>query len=337
MRWSQLVLAAVAIAVGIGLAHATLNRARPGRASGHGTPQPAAEEQDVRIFAGGIVEGARPEISLGFEISGRLRKVRVREGDPVQAGDVLAELETEDAELRLAEARAQLRLAVAERDNLLAASAPGRAAPLAADGAGSASSGQVAERRRPTTTPTGTATAGAELAIAEAKVTLAETGVERELRALAKASLRSPCDGVLLAAVPQAGELVGPADRELFTLVDTRQIRVRAFIEEFDALRVAEGQRATVTAVGAPNRPYAGIVQSCAPGMHPKSHPHFKPGELLDVRVREIAIELDDGAGLLIGLPVEVFIEPRQPSTAEIERREDGDEDDRIYRGLHGN
>lgn len=322
MRRSQLVLAAVAIAVGIGLAHATLNRARPGQASGRGTPQPAAQEREVRIFAAGVVEGARPEVSLGFETSGRLREVGVREGDWVHAGDVLAELETEDAELRLAEARAALRLAVAERDGLLAASAPGRAAPPETDAAASESPGPVVDRRRPATTRTAVVAAngGAALAIAEAQVTLAETGVERELRALAKASLRSPCDGVLLTVASQAGELVGPADRELFTLVDTRQIRVRAFVEEFDALRVAEGQRATVTAVGAPNRPYAGTVQSCAPGVHPKSHRHSKPGELLDVRVREIAIKLDDGSGLPIGLPVEVSIEPRRAATADAER-----------------
>jgi hypothetical protein len=49
---------------------------------------------------------------------------------------------------------------------------------------------------------------------------------------------------------------------------------------------------------------------------------HLKPGEMVDVRVREVLIELVDGSDLLIGLPVEVFIE-RGPAEAESANRPD--------------
>ena len=49
------------------------------------------------------------------------------------------------------------------------------------------------------------------------------------------------------------------------------------------------------------------------PYVAPKSQRHLKPGELIDIRVREVIIELADGADLLIGLPVDVFIEPGLP------------------------
>jgi hypothetical protein len=89
--------------------------------------------------------------------------------------------------------------------------------------------------------------------------------------------------------------------------------RVRAFVEELDAMDVATGQQATAIASGKADRAYHGVVLFCAPFVQPKSHRHLNPGERLDVRVREIMVELKDGGDLLTGLPVEVFIDPKIP------------------------
>jgi hypothetical protein len=48
--------------------------------------------------------------------------------------------------------------------------------------------------------------------------------------------------------------------------------------------------------------------------MQPKSHRHLNPSERLDVRVRKIVVELDDGADLLIGLPVEAAVNGKAPA-----------------------
>ena len=133
--------------------------------------------------------------------------------------------------------------------------------------------------------------------------------VKHERLMLGKVQLRSPIDGVILQASAEPGELVGPTDeRDLFTVVNRDQIRVRAFVEELDALNVTVGQRATIAVVGRTDRQYLGQVASCSPHVRPKFHRHLKPGERLDVRVREVVIDLTDGSDLLIGLPVEVFI-----------------------------
>jgi len=135
--------------------------------------------------------------------------------------------------------------------------------------------------------------------------------VRREQLALSKCRLRAPSDGLVLYSLPQAGEIVGPADeRSLFLLAARERTYVRAFVEELDAQRVAPGQRAVVTVSGQPGRKYPAIVRTCAPHVRQKSHRHLKPGERLDVRVREALLELDDGSDLLIGLPVEVLIQP---------------------------
>ena len=72
---------------------------------------------------------------------------------------------------------------------------------------------------------------------------------------------------------------------------------------------VLRGKR-VVTAAGQPDREYYGAVRTCSPYVGPKSHWHLKPTERLDVRVREVVIELEEGGDLLIGLPVEVFFQP---------------------------
>jgi multidrug efflux pump subunit AcrA (membrane-fusion protein) len=231
-----------------------------------------------RIFAGGTVEGAQREIPLRFEVAGRLKEIHVRAGDVVEKGSILAELDAELWELKFAEAGTLLKLARAERDRL------GRA-------------GNSAVRKE-------------ELTIADAKVALAEGTVRRERLMLDKTLLRAPTDGVVLRVQAEPGEMVGPEDnRDLFTLVNRSSTRVRACVEELDAMNVAVGQRTVVFADGKPDRQYAGIVFSCSPFVAPKVQRHLKPGEMVDVRVREVLIELADGSDLLIGLPVEVFIE----------------------------
>jgi multidrug efflux pump subunit AcrA (membrane-fusion protein) len=239
----------------------------------------ALVSEPSRIFAGGTVEGAQREIPLRFEVAGRLKELHVRAGDFVEKGSVLAELDAELWELKFAEAGTLLKLARAERDRLVRG-------------------GNSAVRKE-------------DLTIADAKVALAEGTVRRERLMLDKTLLRAPTDGIVLRVQAEPGEMVGPEDnRDLFTLVNRSSTRVRACVEELDAMNVAVGQKTVVIADGRPDRQYAGIVHSCSPFVSPKVQRHLKPGEMVDVRVREVMIVLADGSDLLIGLPVEVFIEP---------------------------
>lgn len=303
-------------------------------------------EQATRIFAGGIVEGTHRELSLRFEIPGRIKAVRVRQGETVKAGDLLAELETEIAELNLAEANVRLKIAVAERDQLVADAkrlarhlsrdvVPAAGEPVTNPGLQEPANRQGSAASRPNRSaaaiPLQHAAAQAESAqanltreeqiIAEGKIAVAEAAVRREQQLLNQRRLIAPIDGIVMRATLEPGELTGPTDEgALLTLVNRDKIHVRAFVEELDALRVSPGQHAVVAAAGDPDRPYRGIVRTCSPDVRPKSHRHLKAGERLDVRVREIVVELEEGAELLIGLPVDVFIEP-SPAPAAAGRR----------------
>ena len=71
--------------------------------------------EQVRSFTGSTEANA--EIALSFKVSGTLMRLRVRVGDAVKAGQLIAELEPSDYALREGEAKATRALRLAEQRN----------------------------------------------------------------------------------------------------------------------------------------------------------------------------------------------------------------------------
>jgi HlyD family secretion protein len=142
-------------------------------------------------------------------------------------------------------------------------------------------------------------------------VEAAELTLRKEQLLLEKTRLRAPIDGTIVECTLQPGQLTGPAESiACLRIVNRSKTRVRAWVEELDAMDVSPGMQALVIAAGSVERRYRGNVISCASYVEPKSQRHLNPGERVDVRVREIVVELKDGSDLLLGLPVELFIAP---------------------------
>jgi multidrug resistance efflux pump len=72
------------------------------------SPAPTAAPVAVTILADGLVQTARPVMPLAFESSGTLREVFVEVGDVVESGQLLAELNNTDQEVRYMQARREL-------------------------------------------------------------------------------------------------------------------------------------------------------------------------------------------------------------------------------------
>lgn len=273
------------------------------------SPQPSsAVEEFPQIFASGVVEGLQAPLVLKFENPGKVKTIRVRAGESVKAGQILAELEPDSYELRVSRAEAQLQIAMAERDQLTSGRRP---------------AGNPAQPRRPNQgepdmpqRPVSNLSGASKepLAIAEAHVAAAESALKLEMLSLEQTHLVAPVDGTVLSVPMQKGDLVGPSmESASITMVNRSKTRIRAFVEELDAMNVAVGLKATVVASGRSDRKYDGVILACAPFVQPKSHRHLNPGERIDVRVREIIVELKDAGDLLTGLPVEVFVDPKLP------------------------
>jgi HlyD family secretion protein len=82
----------------------------------------AKQEDPNALRASGYVEAT--EVTIAPEVGGRLVELRVKEGDRVAAGDVIARLETRDAELQIDRLRAERTVAEAQ---LRQVEAPARA------------------------------------------------------------------------------------------------------------------------------------------------------------------------------------------------------------------
>jgi multidrug resistance efflux pump len=312
-----------------------------GAAGSHRTADTRPDGQG-RIYASGRVEGASQDIELRLELSGRIRDVAVKEGQWVNAGNVLVRLDSERQQKEVALAAARLELARAELQRLQngAQAEEREEAAALADAAKTrveqavrnleifqklrstkAITQQEADDQQSLVDTSRSEWAAArarvkrlnaparadELRAAEARVSAAAAEVELAKIGLSKTELRAPCHGRVLAVHGEPGELTGQDSRQpIVILSDTSTIRVRAYVEELDAPRVTLNAPAQITADGLPGVSYTGHVVSISPCMEKKSLTDDRPNEIYDTKTREVLVELQNSPDLIIGLRVDV-------------------------------
>jgi ABC exporter DevB family membrane fusion protein len=301
------------------------------------------------VAAPGRVEPASEEIDIGAELAGRLADVLADEGDAVARGQVLARLDSDDARARLASAEASLAVAEAElarvvngarseeRREVRAAVRQAEAEfeqaelewrrrdELARDGVIPAEErdraaralrvmrAKLDEARERADAVDGTARAD-ERTRAEASVRLARARVQEANAVLEKTVLRAPVDGTVLRRYKEAGESVAPESKDsarVFTVADTRRLRVRVDVDETDVARVTLGQPAWVTADAYGDRRFEGTVVRVGSLLGRKNIRTDEPTERVDTRVLETLIELHPDVRLPVGLRVDAFIGAR--------------------------
>ncbi|HOG47014.1 MAG TPA: efflux RND transporter periplasmic adaptor subunit, partial [Anaerolineae bacterium] len=126
-------VAVVAVAGFLGLRE--LRRARAEAATNWQTAQVHRGALTATINAAGAVQAAS-QVSLAFQTGGQLTEIRVSEGEQVQAGQVIAVLDTSDLELAVAQSEAALTIQQAKLEQTKGAANPN---DLAAAEAGLAS------------------------------------------------------------------------------------------------------------------------------------------------------------------------------------------------------
>lgn len=342
MSVRKTILCALALALVVGTASSRIFWTDQARAAAN----EAVVEPPRLVFAAGVVQGVEPETDLHFEVLGKLDKLHVQEGDSVTKGQVLATLDDAVWKARRAEAEANLHRAKAERERLInGARNETRAVSRAQLRAAEASYEQAKRRyeraqqlkQRDAIAHEDFDDVEAELAIAEAERSAAQAKVDEiaaearrdELRmadaraAAARAQLEladvilrqsrlvAPIDGTVLKVNGEPGELMTPSASEpLMVVADLKKMHVKAYIEELDAITVQPGMPAVVTVDGDPDARIVGVVVFCHPYMVPKKLYTNSPAERIDVKVREILVELDEPGSLMVGMPVDVSIDP---------------------------
>ena len=282
------------------------------------------------------------QILLAFEGSGRVRSLAVEEGERVQVGQALGELDTQALALQAAQARAQIdaqrqtlrklesgtrpqevaqaqsRVAAARADAAKARQDLARLRQLADGGAASRQSlehaqtaAQVAEAKvQEAQQALQLARLGPreeDVAAARAQLQAAEAALALLDYQIAQGTLRAPADAVVRARLLEPGDMAGP-QRPAYTLALTQPKWVRVYVAEPDLGRVAPGMPAAVTTDSQPDRPLRGTVGyiSSVAEFTPKQ---VQTTELRSSLVYEVRVRVDDpGDVLRLGQPATVKI-----------------------------
>jgi membrane fusion protein (multidrug efflux system) len=191
------------------------------------------------------------EASVAAEVSGRITKLRVSEGAPVSAGDVVLEIDRERRELELANERAMVAGARSEIEQVRRER--DRIHTLFKSGAASQAQRDAASTRL--------SSAQAALAAAEAKLGLANL-------ALRNASVAAPFDGLVARRFVSAGDHVSEGEK-LFDLVALDPIEVEFHLTERDSARVKLGDAVEVRVTPYPEEVFLAKVHVVSPRIDP--------------------------------------------------------------------
>lgn len=202
------------------------------------------------------------QVDVGSEISGRIEEVRVDFNEPVEKGQILAVLDTDQLEARVAERKAQLAAAKAALKQAEATVREERAKARRAR--------QLVEKEFTSEQTLESAVAAAERAeaavtSAEAQVVVAEAALDADLTTLKKAVIRSPIDGIVISREVEAGQTLAANFQTpvLFKLAeDLTRMALHLDVDEADIGLVYPGQKAFFTVDAYPERRFPAEIAS---------------------------------------------------------------------------
>lgn len=238
---------------------------------GFAAPPPAAyvsapvTRQDIEdtVLANGTLQAFR-QVSVGAQVSGQVRVLKVALGDEVQAGQPVAEIDSvpqqntlRNAEAAHAAVQAQLaaaRATLAQNELTLGRERRLRAADANAEAALDAAEAAVATSR-------------ASVNALAAQVEQARISVDTARVNLGYTRIVSPIAGQVVAIVTEQGTTVN-ANQTTPTIIIVAQVdtmTVKASISEADVTRVKPGQRVYFTILGEPDKRFEARLRTIEP------------------------------------------------------------------------
>jgi RND family efflux transporter MFP subunit len=201
-----------------------------------------------KLFYTGVIK-AWNEINVTPDIGGKIAKIHVEEGDVVQKGQLLAELDTRAVRLQLEQAQAAL--AVAEASYNDARKNMDRMERLKKE---DAASDQQYEKVK-----LGYESAEAQLKQAQAALNLARYNLNVSL-------MKAPFSGVVASKNAEVGEVINPmmggfsATSGVLTLMDFSRVKIEVDVSHQDVVRITKGQIGRLRVAALPDKVFEGRV-----------------------------------------------------------------------------
>lgn len=223
---------------------------------------------NLTVSADGTLQPTR-SVNVGSELSGTVARVLVDVNDRVTKGQVLVELDTAKLRDQIARTRAALAAAVAGVAQSVATRQEAQASLSRLEEVRQLSGGKVPAPTEIDTARAAVERAQAAEASARAGVASARAQLSTDETNLAKASIRSPIDGVVLTRSVDPGNAVAASLQAvtLFTLAeDLRRLNLEVNVDETDVGLVLPGQKASFTVGAYLNRRFPATVTRVAYG-----------------------------------------------------------------------
>mgnify|MGYP006140407117 FL=1 len=245
LKW--LLLAALVLAIALGVARAMNKRKLQGEAASTAaaamqqapvyqlTPQDVLTVQALDLAQTVGVSGALKALqtaAIKARVAGELQGLQKREGESVRAGEVVARIDSTEAQARVRQAEQQAKSAMAQVS--IARRALDNNQSLVKQGFISA-------------TALETTSNNLAAAVANHQAALAALDIAR--KTLGDTALRSPLTGQVSARLVQNGERVA-VDARVLEVVDLSGFELEAALAPADAMAVAPGQTAQLTVEG---------------------------------------------------------------------------------------
>ncbi|KRB72530.1 efflux RND transporter periplasmic adaptor subunit [Noviherbaspirillum sp. Root189] len=215
------------------------------------------------VIASGTLQALK-QVSVGAQVSGQLKSLKVALGDEVKAGQLVAEIDSTTQHHALRDAQASLAYVRAQRQ---AKAAQLRQAELAfkrqqnmyAQEASSRSDLEVAEATLETTR--------AEIAALDAQNAQSAVAVDKAQADLNYTRITAPMDGKVVAVLAQEGQTVNSAQAAptIVKLAALDTITIKAQVSEADVTRVKVGQAVYFTILGAPDQRHHAVLRAVEP------------------------------------------------------------------------
>jgi macrolide-specific efflux system membrane fusion protein len=215
------------------------------------------------VLATGTLEAAL-QVSVGAQVSGQIKSLKVALGDTVKKGDLIAEIDSMTQENALLQAKAQLDDVTAQRRSKEATLKQERLAfarqqTLVKADASSREDFETAQANMDSTV--------ADIAALDAQIAEAKVAVDTAKVNLGYTRIVAPIDGTVVYVAVQEGQTVN-ANQTTPTIIKMATLdmmKVKVEISEADIVKAAPGQKAYFTILGDPQRKYEATLQQIEP------------------------------------------------------------------------
>jgi HlyD family secretion protein len=261
------------------------------------------------VAATGILESLSENVAIGVPLPGLITEVMVKVNDKVKKDQVLLKLDDRDLRAEELSLKAQQKISEAQitvSEAQLAKLQSQLERLISVTDTRAVSRDDLENRKQDV------AVAQAQVAAAKAQLAASETSLQRISLLIERLTVKAPRDGTIIQINSRAGEYAATSPKTpAMILGDIDRLQVRADVDEQNAIRIREGQKAYGYLKGEPSVTFPLEFIRLEPYVIPKTSLTGSSTERVDTRVLQVIYSLTRPSDppLYVGQQVDVFIE----------------------------